>query len=165
MNKYILMLGVAAVSIGSYCAMASNSATMQVSATIAHDVSLTVTHAFEGGTITIDPSQSYGIFTIDSDGSVRTSQGVTSVTGASRGTFTANVPDSCKESDQFDDGSHPCFSTNDQISFGGFRFEEPYIYYVSGNNFQVGFNNMFYDDTVPTPGDYSQNITITYTAP
>ena len=41
MNKYILLLGVAAVALGSYCAYAGNSATMSVTATIAHDVSLT----------------------------------------------------------------------------------------------------------------------------
>ena len=42
MNKYILMLGVAGVALGSYCAYAGNSATMTVTATIAHDVSLKV---------------------------------------------------------------------------------------------------------------------------
>ncbi|MBR1648113.1 MAG: hypothetical protein IJ689_00770, partial [Alphaproteobacteria bacterium] len=59
MNKYILLLGIAGVALGSYAAYASNSATMTVTATIAHDVSLSVTRNISW-TMTIDPSQTWG---------------------------------------------------------------------------------------------------------
>ncbi|MBR1648847.1 MAG: hypothetical protein IJ689_04535 [Alphaproteobacteria bacterium] len=61
MNKYILMLGVAGVALGSYCAYAGNSATMTVTATIAHDVSLKVEQDLSYNLV-IDPSISNGSF-------------------------------------------------------------------------------------------------------
>ena len=92
MNKYILLLGIAAVSIGGYCAYAGNSATMTVTATIAHDVSLNVTRNISW-TMTIDPSQTYG--NTDCGGDVDgCKHGVFGVISGSMiaGRFTANIP-------------------------------------------------------------------------
>ncbi|MBR1648448.1 MAG: hypothetical protein IJ689_02490 [Alphaproteobacteria bacterium] len=96
MNKYILLLGIAGVALGSYAAYAGNQATMTVTATIAHDVSLTVTQNLDLGTITINPaytgtdtSWSYS----DSGVINYTNQGaIVSADNATLGTFTANVP-------------------------------------------------------------------------
>ncbi|MBR1648892.1 MAG: hypothetical protein IJ689_04765 [Alphaproteobacteria bacterium] len=92
MKKYILLIGAAAVSIGSYAAYADNSATMTVTAKIEHDVSLTKTKDLNLGTITIDPSQHAGQADIFYDGT-SVSGGVLSVSGTQFGEFTANIPD------------------------------------------------------------------------
>ncbi|MBR1649110.1 MAG: hypothetical protein IJ689_05880 [Alphaproteobacteria bacterium] len=92
MKNYILMLGIAGVALGSYCAMASNSATMTVTATIAHDVSLRVTQNISW-TMTIDPSQTKG--DVDCSGEV---DGCDYANGGAisgsmtAGRFTANIP-------------------------------------------------------------------------
>ncbi|MBR1649406.1 MAG: hypothetical protein IJ689_07425, partial [Alphaproteobacteria bacterium] len=98
MNKYILMLGVAAVALASYCAYANNSATMNVTATIAHDVSLNVTQDIELGTITIDPSRNTGtILYYKSIKGITKLDGVIAVNGYTAGRFTANIanPTAC----------------------------------------------------------------------
>ncbi|MBR1648188.1 MAG: hypothetical protein IJ689_01145, partial [Alphaproteobacteria bacterium] len=99
MNKYILLLGVAGVSIGSYTAYATNSATMSVTATIAHDVSLNVTQDLELGTITIDPSQNTGFIGYGAFDEIRSNPegGVIAVNGYTAGRFTANIanPTAC----------------------------------------------------------------------
>ncbi|MBQ8677339.1 MAG: hypothetical protein IJ529_02580 [Alphaproteobacteria bacterium] len=165
MHKYILMLGVAGVALGSYAAYAGNSATMTVTATIAHDVSLNVTHALEFGSIVVDPSQSNGWFTVNADETVNKSGGIISVTGISLGTFTANVPDSCKVNGQIDDNTHPCFSTEtSRLIMGGIAFNDPIVYYDSDNKFKLGLDSVDIF-TATTPGDYSSILTITYTAP
>ncbi|MBR1648610.1 MAG: hypothetical protein IJ689_03320 [Alphaproteobacteria bacterium] len=93
MNKYILMLGVAGVALGSYCAYAGNSATMTVTATIAHDVSLNVTHALEIGTITVNPSFSTAMWRYDDTGDIEDQDGgFISADTPTFGTFTANIP-------------------------------------------------------------------------
>ena len=92
MKNYILMLGIAAVSIGSYAAYAGNSATMTVTATIAHDVSLNVTRNISW-TMTIDPSQTRGDVdcTGEHDGCDYANGGV--ISGSmTAGRFTANIP-------------------------------------------------------------------------
>ena len=95
MNKYILMLGVAGVALGSYCAYAGNSATMTVTATIAHDVSLDNVTNLSLGTITINPG--YTGFTgwnYDDSGEANYFEGqaIVSISNATFGTFTANIP-------------------------------------------------------------------------
>ncbi|MBR1649299.1 MAG: hypothetical protein IJ689_06875 [Alphaproteobacteria bacterium] len=99
MKNYILMLGVAGVALGSYCAYAGNSATMTVTATIAHDVSLNVTQDLNIGTITVNPSvlsSTPGVdFTFDMDASGTVSKqglAIISITGTQIGSFTANIP-------------------------------------------------------------------------
>ena len=162
MKKYILMLGVAAVYIGSYCAYAGNSATMTVTATIAHDVSLTVTRDYNVGTITIDPSNTEGgsCVTKGSGYGYCLGDGIISITGTQWGRFTANVADSCKDNvDVYD-----CFNaTPTSLNFGGITLGNYNFGYVSGNTFEFWYGDIEYDEnTVPTSGDYSSEITINY---
>ncbi|MBR1649038.1 MAG: hypothetical protein IJ689_05510 [Alphaproteobacteria bacterium] len=101
MKNYILMLGVAGVVLGSYCAYAGNSATMTVTATIAHDVSLSVTQDIDLGTITINPAYTEDITRwgySDSGAISYTNKGaIVSAPNATVGTFTANIanPSAC----------------------------------------------------------------------
>ncbi|MBR1649422.1 MAG: hypothetical protein IJ689_07505 [Alphaproteobacteria bacterium] len=100
MNKYILLLGVAAVSISSYAAYAANSATMNVTATIAHDVSLGNVTDLNIGTITINPADTGtdGYIKYNLDGTVSSFiEPITAATAATPGTFTANIanPSAC----------------------------------------------------------------------
>ncbi|MBR1649031.1 MAG: hypothetical protein IJ689_05475 [Alphaproteobacteria bacterium] len=166
MKNYILLFGVAGVALGSYCAYAGNSATMTVTATIAHDVSLTVGDPINLGTITINPSNSNGgSVSISETGVVGTpSGGIMSLTGFTPGTFTANVPDSCKVSGiaPSSEAVHPCFKISDNFGFGSLRPGAPYVTYVSGNQFRVHYNQLTYEGRVPAEDDYSKNITIEY---
>ncbi|MBQ8677566.1 MAG: hypothetical protein IJ529_03760, partial [Alphaproteobacteria bacterium] len=93
MNKYILLLGVAGVALGSYVAYAGNSATMTVTATIAHDVSLNVTRNMSW-TMTIDPSQNYGDIDCPGDNDSCETQNSSGIISGSMksGRFTANIP-------------------------------------------------------------------------
>ncbi|MBR1648453.1 MAG: hypothetical protein IJ689_02515 [Alphaproteobacteria bacterium] len=162
MNKYILMLGIAAVSIGSYAAYAGNSATMRVTATIAHDVSLIVTHDLNMGTLTIDPSNTDGGWiSIGNNGSIsEPDYGIISLTGFSAGTFTANVPDSCKVTGN---GYHPCFDAVQELKFGNTSINEVDIIYVSGNTFKFHYGFWEYSrGDIPTSGNYSSSVTIKY---
>ena len=169
MKKYILMLGVAAVSIGSYCAYAGNSATMTVTATIAHDVSLSVTHELNMGTITVDPSdfENGGHLTINPDGTVYDkSDNIISYSGFSAGTFTANVPNSCKvdgvASAAAGSYAHPCFrATPTDITLGNTEIREPSIVYDSGNKFKFQFDLIAWD-TIPQSGTFDEDIEIEY---
>ncbi|MBR1648187.1 MAG: hypothetical protein IJ689_01140 [Alphaproteobacteria bacterium] len=170
MNKYILLIGVAGVALGSYCAMASNSATMTVTATIAHDVSLSVTHDLNMGIITINPGADWslgGMIYLNSDGTVnQKSTNVISVTGFSIGTFTANVPDSCKVDGVAHSGnsySQPCFEADGNVDLGNTFVYEPWVKYVSGNTFRFMYDFWGCDDgVIPTSGNYSGSITIKY---
>ena len=179
MNKYILMLGVAAVSIGSYCAYAGNSATMTVTATIAHDVSLSVTQDINLGTITINPAydewdtewqyNESGVF------SYHNKRAIVSADNATVGIFTANIsnPQDCNtHSDScgglsvtgnsgneiyylFGNGSHPI----DNLC--GFQIK----YSGSGNNFTVFPDQCYIEDiSQVTPGRHNGTLTISYTA-
>ena len=171
MKKYILMLGVAGVALGSYCAYAGNSATMTVTATIAHDVSLTVTQQFNLGTITIDPSQSQGDFVFNPQASEPDSAGggIISVTGASHGRFTANIPNlsACPLAED----------SSSIVSCGGLSISDNYIeldedsdFVVgigfargSGNEFIVGADEIGYYNGAPKHKTYSGSIAINYT--
>ncbi|MBQ8677521.1 MAG: hypothetical protein IJ529_03520 [Alphaproteobacteria bacterium] len=171
MNKYILMLGVAGVSIGSYCAYAGNSATMTVSATITHDVSLSVDHDLNMGTITVNPGADWDLggqvsFALDGTGMSSISENITAYSGFSIGTFTANVPDSCKVNgmaSDISDTGHPCFRAPNQIMLGNAYADEPYVIYDSGNKFKFQYNFIFFgDNTIPQSGSFEDDITIEY---
>ncbi|MBR1649244.1 MAG: hypothetical protein IJ689_06590 [Alphaproteobacteria bacterium] len=166
MKNYILMLGVAGVALGSYCAYAGNSATMTVTATIAHDVSLNVDHDLNMGTITINPGADWsggGSFGIRQDGTINfKSDNIISVTGFSFGTFTANVPDSCKVDGIALSGNHPCFRANFP-TISSADFMEPTVIYDSGNKFMFMYYSMVWAESgVPQSGTFSDDITIEY---
>ncbi|MBR1648713.1 MAG: hypothetical protein IJ689_03840 [Alphaproteobacteria bacterium] len=167
-KNYILMLGIAGVALGSYAAYAGNSATMTVTATIVHDVSLVATSPLNMGTLTIDPSniEEAQIY-ISSNGSILGKNGgIISLTGFSAGTFTANVPDSCKVSNFADSRTadhHPCFEADTELYFGNTIIYEPSVEYISGNTFSFMYDFWNYGPgVVPTSGDYSGSITIKY---
>ena len=171
MNKYILMLGVAAVSIVSYAAYAGNSATMTVTATIAHDVSLNVDHDLNMGTITVDPSDFEwgGRIDLNLDGTLqRKSDNIISYSGFSAGIFTASVSDSCKVNGFADANAgsfaHPCFRVNPTyITLGIADLLDPYIAYDSGNKFKFQFNFIRWNDNiVPQSGTFDEDIEIEY---
>ena len=174
MKNYILMFGVAAVSIGSYCAYAGNSATMTVTATIAHDVSLSVTQDIDLGTITINPAymgdDTYWKYSESGIRSYGDQGAIVSAPNITVGTFTANIP-------------NPTACNSGHWSCGGLSFE-PFglsnLFGESGNsndcNFAIkysGEGNNFkvypfecYIEVVSktTLGSHSGTLTISYNA-
>ncbi|MBR1648837.1 MAG: hypothetical protein IJ689_04485 [Alphaproteobacteria bacterium] len=171
MNKYILMLGVAAVSIGSYCAYAGNSATMTVTATIAHDVSLNVTQDVELGTITINPAYNGR----DTDWSYSDSgivdyytQGaIVSADDATVGTFTANIPNPSGCSlIYYGESCNGLSFTDGVVDFGGTGNECGFfIKHVSGNAFSVvPWGCELQNPAATTVGEHSGTIEISYSA-
>ncbi|MBR1648884.1 MAG: hypothetical protein IJ689_04725 [Alphaproteobacteria bacterium] len=96
MKNYILLIGIAGVALGSYAAYASNSATMTVTATIAHDVSLNVTQDLDFGTITINPaytgSDTQWNYLSSGPISYEIQGAITSADNITFGTFIANIP-------------------------------------------------------------------------
>ena len=162
MNKYILMLGVAAVALASYCAYANNSATMNVTATIAHDVSLNVTQDIELGTITIDPSRNTGtILYYKSIKGITKLDGVIAVNGYTAGRFTANIanPTACNGA------RNPCGGLTITYDGGltGFSWNPVIVYQYTTNDFRV-YDALSYT-SAPAEGDYEGEIRISYTAP
>ncbi|MBR1648226.1 MAG: hypothetical protein IJ689_01335 [Alphaproteobacteria bacterium] len=98
MKKYILILGVAGVALGSYCAYAANSATMTVTATIAHEVNIRNISNIDIGTITIDPSKSSGSVIEANcawEGIGEEGNGIKSISGSPCGYFTADFSGGC----------------------------------------------------------------------
>ena len=164
MNKYILMLGIAAVSIGSYCAYAGNSATMTVTATIEHDVSLTVTQDIDFGTITINPAYwdpPQNIIQYDSTGKIWGSECVVSGDDVTFGEFTANIPNpsSC-QGDDYCGG----LGIVDDFNFGEGNTCDWEIRHTSGNNFSLQpFSCYINNPNNLTAGEYRGTITINYT--
>ncbi|MBR1649017.1 MAG: hypothetical protein IJ689_05400 [Alphaproteobacteria bacterium] len=165
MNKYILMLGVAGVALGSYCAYAGNSATMTVTATIAHDVSLNVTRNISW-TMTIDPSQTFG--DIDCSGDVDGCEdysyyGVISGSMMA-GRFTANIPNSANYENVLSfEGSGNRYIVIPSDEYGDKFFAHIGINHVSGYEFAVT-GVAQYSGVVPAPKVYDfGNVTIQYT--
>ncbi|MBR1648216.1 MAG: hypothetical protein IJ689_01285 [Alphaproteobacteria bacterium] len=176
MNKYILMLGVAGVALGSYCAYADNSATMTVTATIAHDVSLTKTGDISLGTITINPaytgSDTYWAY--DPSGIIDLLQedAIVSAPNATVGTFTANIPnpEDCSSSvsscgglsvtGNNEEGIDNFFGGNDGSNYCDFSIK----YIGTENSFTVNpFDCAIKDVSQVTPGPHSGTLTISYT--
>ena len=175
MNKYILLVGVAAVALGSYHAYAGNSATMTVTATIAHDVSLSVTQDIDLGTITINPAYTgtnitwgyddSGIFFNDNEGDL-------TLTNGSSGTFTANIPNpsACNSESSSCGGLHVAGNYNNFIYnlFDGINEDNGCAFNIkysgSGNSFKVYPNYCeIYDVSQVTTGAHSGTLTISYT--
>ncbi|MBR1649349.1 MAG: hypothetical protein IJ689_07125 [Alphaproteobacteria bacterium] len=177
MNKYILMLGVAGVALGSYCAYAGNSATMTVTATIAHDVSLTVTQDIDLGTITINPAYTEddtdweysdsGVIMYNSQGAI------VSASNATVGTFTANIPNpsACNTDASTCEGLSLRNGSSAAIGnlFGGDNNSNECSFTMkysgSGNSFKIYPSDCLITDvSKATPGSHSGTLTISYTA-
>ncbi|MBR1648644.1 MAG: hypothetical protein IJ689_03490 [Alphaproteobacteria bacterium] len=180
MKKYILILGVAGVALGSYAAMASNSATMTVTAAIVHDVSLSVGTNLNIGTITVNPGygngeETSGCVEYDSNGAVTSISGAfTNATAATPGTFTANIPNPSACDTASDDCGGLVLNDND-VYFGGilsgtdsnFDYCEFRILHTGGNSFKVYPDNCYFDGkpaSYLTSGTHTKNLTISYTA-
>ena len=173
MNKYILMLGIAAVSIGSYAAYAGNEATMTVTATIAHDVSLTLEgNTMDFGTIYIDPSNTEGgeIQYNESGAITQKDAYFVSASPVTPMNFTANIPNPSACSSP----SYTCEGLTVMGRSGG----EAYVFGGAGNNYchilikYTGIGNKF--KIIPdyclienpeyvTLGDHKATVTISYT--
>ena len=165
MNKYILMLGIAGVALGSYCAYAGNSATMTVTATIAHDVSLNVTRNISW-TMTIDPSQTYG--EIDCGWEAAGCENVGDygvITGSmTSGRFTANIPNPAnyKNMLSFEESGEWIITVNSD-EYGDKFYAKIFIGPVSGYEFAVT-GIAVYDGVIPAPKVYDfGSVTIQYT--
>ena len=153
MKNYILMLGIAGVALGSYCAYAGNSATMTVTATIAHDVSLTLGESLSFGNITINPSETSGFLRFDIPTLLAYGDGVMAVRDYHIGTFTANVPNPSQKTG---------LSLTYNNDMAGLIFRGYGIVHESGNLFTVGGKLEY--TSVPSEGEYSGTITISYSA-
>ena len=179
MNKYILMMGVAGVVLGAYSAIASNSATMTVTATIAHDVALTKTQDMNLGTITINPAYSgddtdwyysdSGVISYYTQGAI-----VSATSPITVGTFTANIanPSACDGTDYSCGGLSlsnngaidNLFGGDDNSNFCTFVIK----YSGAGNSFKVFPLYCRIDEgkiSSVTTGSHEGTLTISYTAP
>ncbi|MBR1649386.1 MAG: hypothetical protein IJ689_07315 [Alphaproteobacteria bacterium] len=175
MKNYILMLGVAGVALSSYAACATNSATMTVTATIAHDVSLTKTGDISLGTITINPAYTGTMTFWDYNDSgvisYRNQGAIVSAPNATVGTFTANIPnpEACSNETSACGGLQ--FRNHNDIQdnfFGGDNGEnhcDLYIKYSgTGNIFKViPMYCTLGEVSSVTPGEHEGMLTISYT--
>ena len=171
MKKYILLIGVAGVALGSYCAYAGNSATMTVTATIAHDVSLTKTGDINLGTITINPAYAGAVkwdYNESGTASVTSgADGIVSIDTATFGTFTANIanPSAC------DGSNYACggLSVPEYVEdiFGGDNYSSCVlaIAHDGENRFKVVTTTCaFRSPSDISSGTHEKSITINYTA-
>ncbi|MBR1648864.1 MAG: hypothetical protein IJ689_04620 [Alphaproteobacteria bacterium] len=172
MKNYILLLGVAGVALGSYCAYASNSATMTVTATIAHDVSLSVTQDINLGTITINPAATKYTDWEYTEGkySLLSGDGIVSADDATIGIFTANIPNpsACEDTLLQECNGlsvtpemYNIFGGNDNSNSCGASFsysgtENIFNMYVGGCSIDEGKISSV------TPGMHTSTITISY---
>ncbi|MBR1648725.1 MAG: hypothetical protein IJ689_03900 [Alphaproteobacteria bacterium] len=166
MKKYILMLGVAGVALGSYCAYAANSATMTVTATIAHDVSLSVTRNISWN-MTIDPSQTTGTVDCPSevDGCEIEDDGGVISGSMTPGRFTANIPNPANYKNVLSfEENDPWFAFIINSDEYGDKFRVGIeIDHVSGYEFAVTGTADYYG-VVPAPKVYDfGSVTIQYT--
>ncbi|MBR1648426.1 MAG: hypothetical protein IJ689_02380 [Alphaproteobacteria bacterium] len=176
MKNYILMLGVAGVAFGTYAAYADNSATMTVTATIAHDVSLTVTQDIDFGTITINPGYTGSTswqYSYESGAVEYIDQGaIVSADDITFGTFTANIPNpsACNMPNDACGGLDVSGNEGDTIYnlFGGSdNSNYCYIhtkYTGSDHNFIMSADYCaIYDISKVTTGSHTGTVTISYT--
>ncbi|MBR1648367.1 MAG: hypothetical protein IJ689_02070 [Alphaproteobacteria bacterium] len=181
MKNYILLIGVAAVALGSYCAYAGNQDTMNVGVTIVHDVSLTKTRDINLGTITLNPdanSNGMTMWNYNSSGEyiARSGNGIVSADDATVGIFTANIPSpsDCDSNDgHFACGGLSIYGNNDNWIDDLFGSTDGYNYCVfslkyssSENNFIVYPSECMINDDLSyiTPGTKTGTLTISYNA-
>ena len=173
MNKYILLLGVAGVALGSYAAYADNSATMTVTAKIEHDVSLSVEgNTMDFGTIYIDPSNTEGGEIQYNESGEITHQDAyfVSASPVTPMNFTANIPNktACNSASQYCGGLDLIGGSGaEAYVFGetGNNYCQFYIKYTgAGNNFKIIPNSCVVDNPESVIlGDHEATITIEYT--
>ena len=174
MNKYILLLGVAADSIGSYCAYAGNSATMTVTARIEHDVSLTLEgNTMDFGTIYIDPSNTNGgvIYYSESGAITRKDAYIVNASAVTPMNFTANIPNKTACNTANDScGGLSLSNSGEAYVLGAPVMSEDFCqlnikYTGIGNNFKIIPSVCYFDAPKAVMfGDHSDTITITYNA-
>ncbi|MBR1648660.1 MAG: hypothetical protein IJ689_03575 [Alphaproteobacteria bacterium] len=177
MKNYILLVGTAAVALGSYAAYAGNSATMTVTATIAHDVSLTKTRDISLGTITVNPAYTgtdtewnysdSGVISFYNQGAI------VSAPNATIGIFTANIanPTACNSASNGCGGLSVEGNPGHYIDnfFGGSGASNGCVFIIkysgSSNNFNVYPHGCWIEDiSKVTTGAHSGTLTISYTA-
>ena len=174
MKNYILLIGIAGVALGSYCAYAGNSATMTVTATIAHDVSLSVTQDMDLGIITINPAytgnDTYWSYTETGQAHLNSS-GVISADQLTFGVITANIanPEDCNGINFPCGGLDLTGNYYDYITniFGGSENGNRCFFIIKyagiGNEFLVYPDECTIDDmSSVTPGSHSGTLTISY---
>ncbi|MBR1648594.1 MAG: hypothetical protein IJ689_03235 [Alphaproteobacteria bacterium] len=90
MNKYILLIGIAGVALGSYCAYAGTTATMNVKAKIVHEVNVDNVIPINFA-LMVNPAEDGGSYTT---GETPTSSGgvLLAQSTSTRGSFTAATP-------------------------------------------------------------------------
>ena len=154
MKNYILILGIAGVALGSYCACAGNSATMSVTATIAHDLSLTVTRDITISAV-VDPAVTSVSATWCVAGDNNPNE--LGFCKADYGLFTATVPNDYYTADNSFTIS-PSELTHDTLRVYNFGVGTT----GTDNEFNVGYM-MSYSGGAPSAGTHNfGNITITY---
>ncbi|MBR1648043.1 MAG: hypothetical protein IJ689_00405 [Alphaproteobacteria bacterium] len=157
MKKYILILGVAGVALGSYCAYAANSATMTVTATIAHEVNIRNISNIDIGTITIDPSESSGSVLEDNCAWNRIGgegNGIKSISGSPCGYFTADFS-----------GDYLCgeaFSvTPEYVTWNNMSFNFGVLDTDTSGRCRV-WTELVYSGSLPAQDTYNGSLTIEY---
>ena len=157
MKNYILMLGVAGVALGSYAAYAGNSATMTVTATIAHETNIRNISNIDIGTITIDPSKSSGSVIEANcawEGIGEEGNGIKSISGSPCGYFTADFS-----------GDYLCgeaFSvTPDSADWNNVHFNFGLTDTDTSGRCRV-WTELYYNDSVPAQDTYNGSLTIDY---
>ncbi|MBR1649113.1 MAG: hypothetical protein IJ689_05900 [Alphaproteobacteria bacterium] len=156
MKNYILMLGVAGVALGSYCAYAGNSATMTVTATIAHEVNIRNISHINLGTITIDPSADSGFHAAEEScawASIGEGNSIKSISGSPCGYFTADFSGTCSNN----------FSvTPATVDWNNLQFQFFVLDTDTTGRCKVATEIELSDDSVPAPGTYNGSLTIDY---
>lgn len=170
------MLGVAGLAFGSYCAYADNSATMTVTATIAHDVSLKTTGDINLGTITVNPAYTgwtdwqysdSGVVSYINKGAIISAPDITV------GTFTANIsnPEACSTANDYCGGLYLESDNGDDFLslFTESGSDSACFFYIKysgdGNNFKVYPRNCtIYDISKVTPDRHTGTLIINYNA-
>ncbi|MBR1648468.1 MAG: hypothetical protein IJ689_02590 [Alphaproteobacteria bacterium] len=174
MKNYILLLGVAGVALGSYCAYAGNSATMTVTARIEYDVSLTLEgNTMDFGTIYIDPTNIDGgdIYYSESGAITRKDAYIVNASAVTPMNFTANItdPSACISATTMCGGlslsnEGQAYVVGASVKSGNFC-QLKIKYTGTENNFKIIPIACYFDAPKAVMfGDHSDTLTISYTA-
>ena len=152
MKNYILLIGVAGLALGSYHAYAGNSATMSVTATIAHDVSLTKVDDIVIYAV-VNPAET----SVSETWCVAGDSFEYNSCNGGIGIFTATVPDDEYAAENSFTIS-PSELTHDTLRVFNFSINPS----VTDNEFEITYQ-LSYSGGAPSAGTHNfGNITITY---